>query len=390
MSSFSLLEQDSLNTAKLPKKTLKNTLIVSQSFLLAGTVNLNQAKDFVPQVRSESNLSSHADYKLLTRYFDQGNLVDQASRKRYEKLMSGLQSLCWMLLFQSNSSIKKKNIRYLNLDGTKWDYGDGSIHLLTLCIIIGDVSVPIWWEDIEKAGHSSQKERITYLKAAMEKYDLGGMILLADREYIGRQWFKELEDQGLYFVIRVKEGIYHDEINRGKGLGWSVMKARALKKKKGKKISKKIILNGISMHYIILKNPRPNAEDELIFLLSNWTSATQASKMYELRWQIEVCFKHFKSNGLNLEDMNVQGKEKRHLMMAISVLVYIIIIREGILEEHRAKSISIKKDSRTGFYYRTISIFRKGLSAIRKKVFNLKSFIRYLEKSLNQDFKSIF
>lgn len=390
MSSFSLLEQDSLNNAELPKNTLKNTLIVSQSFLLAGTVNLNRAKDFVSQVRSKSNLSSHADYKLLTRYFDQGKLVDESGIERYEKLMSGLQNLCWLLLFQSNSSLKKKNIRYLNLDGTKWDFGEDSIHLLTLCIVIGDVSVPIWWEDIEKAGHSSQEERIAYLKAAMERYDLRGMVLLADREYIGREWFGELKEQGLYFVIRVKEGIYHEEVNGEKGLSWSVMKARALKKGKGKKISKKIILNKIPMHYIILKNPRPNADDELIFLLSNWTSATQAARMYEIRWQIEVCFKHLKSNGLNLEDMNVEGKEKRHLMMAIAVLAYIIIIREGILEEYRKKSISIKKDYRTGFYYRAVSVFRKGLSIIRKKVFNLKELIRYLKKILNQDLASVF
>ena len=56
----------------------------------------------------------------------------------------------------------------------------------------------------------------------------------------------------------------------------------------------------------------------------------QASRRYQWRWQIEVCFKHLKNNGVNIEAMNVQGKEKRHLMMAIAVLAYILAIREGL------------------------------------------------------------
>ncbi|TXB53781.1 hypothetical protein FRY97_22035 [Phaeodactylibacter luteus] len=85
------------------------------------------------------------------------------------------------------------------------------------------------------------------------------------------------------------------------------------------------MMDGMCLHYIVMQNPRPGAEEELVYLLTNLHSPTQASRLYEWRWQIEVCFcfKHLKSNGVNLEAMNVQGREKRHLMMAIAVLVYI-------------------------------------------------------------------
>jgi len=84
--------------------------------------------------------------------------------------------------------------------------------------------------------------------------------------------------------------------------------------------------------------------------------------------------------------MNVKGKEKRHLMMAIAVFVYILSIREGMLEEYRkGHQVLFKKDKRTGFHYRTISVFRKGVSILRRSFFELKGFIRYLTRIIGTD-----
>mgnify|MGYP005711582829 CR=1 FL=1 len=113
-------------------------------------------------------------------------------------------------------------------------------------------------------------------------------------------------------------------------------------------------MDGLDLHYIVMANPRPDAEEELVYLLSNMGSATLASKVYEWRWQIEVCFRHLKTNGFNLEDMNIQGKEKRHLMMAMVVFVYILAIREGLLRELRNGTRYVL-DKKSGFRYRAVS-----------------------------------
>jgi len=389
MSAFTLLEQVTENHTELPINTLKNTLIVSHSILHAGTVNLNKVKDSVPHVRLSGIATEHADYKLLTRYFDQGKVVTEEDKQHYEELMQCLRTLSWMVLFQQNKGVNIKQLRYLLLDGTKWDIGQQSIHLMTLCVLVNGVAVPIWWEDLEKAGHSSQKERMEMFTTAMKSYDLKGMILLADREYVGKKWFKYLEDSKLYFVIRVKEGIYHDEVNAAPGRTWQQLKSKAEQKAKGKKVSKKIKLNGLDLHYIVMKNPRPDAEDELVFLLTNWTSPTQAARLYEWRWQIEVCFKHLKSNGFDLEAMNVQGKYKRHLMMAIAVFVYILAIREGLLKEYH-KTARMVLDKTSGFHYRAVSVFKQGLAIIRRKALNLHQLIRYLKKITKGKYLTIF
>lgn len=391
MSQFALLEQDTVKAIKLPRNTLKNTLLVSHSILSAKTVNLNKVKDSVPYARGHSRCTESADYKLLTRYFDQGKLSGATEKERYHELMKGLQALSWLVLFGTDSPIKASKIKHLVLDGTKWELGGESVHLMTLCVLVGDVAIPFWWEDICKAGHSSQAERTACLDAAMKRYHLKGMILIADREYIGTDWFKDLESRGIYFVIRVKEGIYHHAVNVGSGLSWHKMKAKAKRKPKGKKVSKRIILEGQKLHYIIMKNPRPDSDDELIFMVSNWYSPTQAARMYEWRWQIEVCFKHLKSNGFNLEDINLQGKEKIHLMMAILVFVYTLAIKEGIIEELRtARHTHYKKDKRSGFFYRTVSVFRKGLSIIIRKAMNALQLFNYINSCSLNNLNAIF
>lgn len=389
MSAFTLLEQVTEKAVELPRNTLKNTLIVSHSILHAGTVNLNKVKNSVPHVRGSGSATAHADYKLLTRYFDQGKVVSEQGRQKYEQLMQGLRTLCWMVLFQRGKRLGARKPKYLLLDGTKWDFGQESIHLMTLCVLVGDVAIPIWWEDLGKAGHSSQEERIAMLKKAMKKYGMAGMALLADREYVGREWFEFLSKSGLYFVIRVKEGIYHQEVNAAGGRTWQQLKDKAAQKAKGKKTSKRIKIDELDLHYIVMKNPRPDAEDELVYLLTNLNSPTQASRLYQWRWQIEVCFKHLKSNGVNLEAMNVEGKEKRHLMMAIAVLVYILAIREGLLKEYR-DGIRWVLDKSSGFEYRAVSVFLKGMDILRRKALNLAQFTRYLGKITKGQYCLIF
>ena len=102
--------------------------------------------------------------------------------------------------------LKAKNIKYLALDGTSWENGNKNIHLLTALLqawstpflpsskVVNGVSIPIWWEDLDKKGMSNFNERRKVIDKACKLYNLKGLILLADREYIGERWFKYLVD----------------------------------------------------------------------------------------------------------------------------------------------------------------------------------------------------
>jgi hypothetical protein len=88
-----------------------------------------------------------------------------------------------------------------------------------LSVVIKDVVIPKYWKQLEKLDSSNQEERKRLFTEAMKVFDLRGMTLLTDREYIGRGWFSFLKGNLLDFVIRLRWGDYFEEINQESGLG---------------------------------------------------------------------------------------------------------------------------------------------------------------------------
>jgi hypothetical protein len=54
-------------------------------------------------------------------------------------------------------------------------------------VLVEGVAVPIYWVQLEKIGASSQEERKAMFETAFLLFDLSGMTLLADREYVGKK-----------------------------------------------------------------------------------------------------------------------------------------------------------------------------------------------------------
>ena len=103
------------------------------------------------------------------------------------------------------------------------------------------------------------------------------------------------------------------------------MVAKLKRCRKCKMISKRIVLNGETWHYIIIRNPKAGHPDEnnFIFLLSSWYNRKAAAEAYTRRWPIEVTFRHLKSNGFSLEDLRLVGRPKREIMMANLNLIFV-------------------------------------------------------------------
>jgi hypothetical protein len=93
----------------------------------------------------------------------------------------------------------------LALDRTNWKYGTRRVNILTLSIVMGNASIPIFWQTLNRQGNSAlaKKEAINerYVKTfgrTQIKY------FCADREFDGQELVKYLDKKKVSLRLRVK------------------------------------------------------------------------------------------------------------------------------------------------------------------------------------------
>ena len=357
---------------------VQNLFIVVEGVFESRTTNLNVVKDKLGNIIGVGDqVQACSHYKRLIRFFQ----LPDCEKKTLTDLLLSVS----FFFLQSGGRTKAK---YLALDGTSWELGDTPIHLLTLSIIINGVSIPIAWQNLAKKGTSNYAERKALFDRALESYNLEGMILLADREYIGEKWFKYVKSRGLQFVIRLKKNSYRKYVDEQreptcaafKHQKWrySAMEKLAYSKlHRTTGVSKQIAILGEKYTFVIFKNPKADAKEPLLYFLSTLVARKKIIKAYPIRWKIECCFKNLKSNGFNLEELNLKKPSKVKLMMAIVCFLYTLCVSQGLLHYKQSKKSDYKKYA-DGSFTLAQSVFRKGKSIVSMKFHNLKSFLRFI------------
>lgn len=338
---------------------LKNVLLLSLCLLHKETVNLNKLKKCVSLFTKKSS-KADSSYKRLLRIFD-----DYSRGK------------LWIQLLRYVFQILRLRTTHLIIDGTSWKRGKRWFHYMTLSVVYQGVSIPIYWKDISKHGHSNVYERICLIKQALKHYNLAGKILLADREYIGKDWFNDLIDNQIDFIIRIKKTDYKGLIDQFTGLSHKAMTKKVLKSTIHQKaISKLIEIQGMSLQFVAVKNPKNDKKDPVIYLLTNLVElpAKSVAQDYCIRTKIEQCFKHLKSNGFDLEQLNLRTKSRCRLLMAITVFTYVLSINEG-LKTYKQVPCKTYAD---GSIEKAKSVFRHGFDRLANLCKCFKDFCNYI------------
>ncbi len=130
----------------------------------------------------------------------------------------------------------------------------------------------------------------------------------------------------------------------------------------------------------MIKNPKYDPKEPYIYFISDLHDAKAIANHYLKRWKIECCFKHLKTNGFNIEDINLKIDEKIELMMGILAMVYIMAVREGLLS-HKRKPIPWKK-YKDGKKYLSISILRLGMAIIQALFTKINKLFEYIGERL--------
>ena len=189
----------------------------------------------------------------------------------------------------------------LILDRTNWKFGKLDINILVLTIDCLGVGIPILWLVLDdNGGSSNSKQRKELINRFVEIFGSDVIeSLLGDREFIGDNWLKFLDDNGINFYIRIKSNL-----TIGRSTGGLVTANHWVKKVKNGEF---IVLNGLrhlGKKYLGPKvkiAARRNDKGELMIIATN-DNANIALKMYSNRWSIECLFASLKTRGFNFED----------------------------------------------------------------------------------------
>ena len=95
---------------------------------------------------------------------------------------------------------------YLSMDRTNWQWGKSNLNFLVLSACYKGVAIPLYWVALNKKGNSDTAERIGLMNLFMTGFGSERLLgLLADREFVGHDWFKYLEENKISFDIRIKK-----------------------------------------------------------------------------------------------------------------------------------------------------------------------------------------
>ena len=146
-------------------------------------------------------------------------------------------------------------------------------------------------------------------------------------------------------------------------------------------------LGSITYTFVMIKNPKHDPKEPYLYFVSDLQDARAIAQHYLKRWKIECCFKNLKTNGFNIEDINLQNHQKIELMIGVLAILYLIALREGMLR-HLLKPIALKR-YKNGITQKSISFFRLGNTIIQRLFSDITLVLQYIQRLLKDKILTI-
>jgi hypothetical protein len=245
----------------------------------------------------------------------------------------------------------------LALDRTTWKIGTHDVNYLVLAVVTRRFRVPLFWTLLDGPGNSATAIRIALMTRYLAHFPASTVrLLLADREFIGTEWLKYLNDNNIRFAIRLREDL---RVTTEDGSELTLFarlriagRTRFFQARMGAREDAEA--NDAPLLHFAAKR----LKGEWLIVVSN-IPARQALAAYRKRWAIECMFGDAKTRGLNIEDTRLTHPRKLALLMALVALAIVWAGRAAATHFGRA---SPKRKSH-GYFAQ--SWFRTGFDIIR-------------------------
>lgn len=283
------------------------------------------AKAFIQGTHSDSN------YRRIQRFLQQVTLD-------YHQI-----AVLLLNLFDIDKAI-------ISIDRTNWQWGKKNLNIFMLSVVHKGIAIPVYWELLDKKGNSNSLERIELVQQFIDQFGKDKIeTILADREFIGRDWLTWLDNQGINFCIRIKK---NTKVTNRHGKDAQVHKLfRSLNQYETLILKRTVKVHGCQVKL----SAKRVQENELLIVATNDFNEHQAIALYAKRWEIETLFSCFKSRGFGLEDTHLNHQERMKKLVAVFSIAFCWCYKLGI-QQNVLKPIKRKNHGRL-----EKSLFRLGL-----------------------------
>jgi len=309
--------------------------------LKLGTISYPKLSKVInPKVKRASN------FKRIQRFMKQFSFCQKA----YIQLV-------WSLFVSDENGVA------LTIDRTNWKFGSADINILMLGISYKGTAIPLVWKLLDKRGNSSTAERIALMerlcKCLTDSQKEKVRCLLADREFIGKDWIAYLKRQTYTFVIRTRANTKIQKIGKSKAVAASAI----FTKEQFKVLRKERLIWGLKLFVAGQKI----SDNEWLILISD--KPLSAGKVfYGERWGIEVFFAACKTRGFNFEDTHVTKLERIFNLLFLIAIAFIWALKTGEWLIENGHTIPIKKIRKRKV--KLYSIFRIGFDHLQEHLLN--------------------
>ena len=175
----------------------------------------------------------------------------------------------------------------LIMDRTTWHYGQTPLNILVLGVLLGGAVIPLVWSILPHQGNSCTAARILLVARLLKVMPARRWaVLIADREFVGREWCSFLRWKRIRHCIRIRENTrIEDELVRDLFTTLQLGQVRTL--------FERTWVYGGWMHVVITLSP---AGDRVI--VASDLPVLDVLRTYRLRWAIESAFSALKARGL--------------------------------------------------------------------------------------------
>ncbi len=248
----------------------------------------------------------------------------------------------------------------LSIDRTNWKFGQTNINILMLGVVYKDVAFPLLFTMLDKRGNSDTNERIELIDRFRRLFGQECIeSLVADREFVGRQWIEYLNFNEINYHIRIRNNfkIYKPRNNKEYKAFWLFNDLKVGQFRAYDKIIK------VNDNLCYISGVKLNKGEFLIII--SFVKPQESLKEYKKRWQIEMTFKAMKSSGFDIEKTHLKDLQRIKRLMLIVFIAFLWCYKVGIYLHENIKAITIKTHKR-----KAQTIFKYGLKLIANVLLN--------------------